>query len=86
MNTTIIVKTGKLTFDQWKAKYDLGSADRESWCYYDMVGKVDDNTAIITARVFDEKIFSSFMNSKEILEIENKYNLKHTIYKSKLAS
>ena len=52
MNTLIIVKIKNTTYDDWKKKFDTDAEVQSQMMRNTIVGKVDDNTAMISTEVF----------------------------------
>ena len=48
MNTLIIVKIKNTTYDEWKKKFDSDAEVQSEMMRNTIVGKVDDETAMIT--------------------------------------
>ena len=48
MNTLIIVKISNVTYDAWKKKFDSDAEVQSKMMRNTLVGKVDDNTAMIS--------------------------------------
>ena len=81
MNTLIIVKMTKVTYDDWKAKFD-GDAEAQAMMMRNTsVGKVDENTAMIFTEVFNPEMVQEFMNSDDFKEMETNLGLSHEVYK-----
>ena len=53
MNTLIIVKIKNTTYDEWKKKFDADAEVQSQMMRNTIVGKVDDNTAMISTEVFN---------------------------------
>ena len=51
MNTLIIVKIKNTTYDEWKKKFDSDAEVQSQMMRNTIVGKVDDNTAMISTEV-----------------------------------
>tara|TARA_B100001121_G_C18251325_1_gene417377 strand:+ start:279 stop:539 length:261 start_codon:yes stop_codon:yes gene_type:complete len=67
------------TYDEWKSVYDGDLELRKQFMKDDMVGKVDENTALIKATIIDPEITEKVM-SLRIPEIAPKLGLEHEIY------
>ena len=52
MNTLIIVKIKNTTYDEWKKKFDSDAEVQSQMMRNTIVGKVDDETAMISTEVF----------------------------------
>ena len=67
------------TYDEWKSVYDGDLELRKQFMKDDMVGKVDENTAMIKATITDPEIMEKVM-SERISEIAPKLDLEHKMY------
>ena len=81
MNTLIIAKMSKVTFDEWKVKFDEDSEVQSKMMRNTKVGKVDDNTAMVFTEVFNPEMVQEFMNSDDFKEMETNLGLSHEVYK-----
>lgn len=71
----------KVTYDDWKVKFDEDSEVQSKMMRNTTVGKVDDNTAMVFTEVFNPELVDEFMNSDEFKEMENNLGLSHDVYK-----
>ena len=69
MNTLIIVKIKNTTYDEWKKKFDADAEVQSQMMRNTIVGKVDDNTAMISTEVFNPDIVGQFMSSDEFRQM-----------------
>ena len=53
LNTMIVVKMKKTNFSEWKKLFDDDAENRAKFARDTLVGKVDENTAIVTGDIFD---------------------------------
>ena len=53
MNTLIIVKISNVNYDEWKKKFDSDAEVQSKMMRNTLVGRVDENTAMISTEVFD---------------------------------
>ena len=53
MNTLIIVNIKNTSYDEWKNKFDSDAEVQSQMMRNTIVGKVDDNTAMISTEVFN---------------------------------
>ncbi len=81
MNTLIIVKMTKVTYNDWKVKFDEDSEIQSKMMRNTTVGKVDDNTAMVLTEVFNPEMVQEFMNSNDFKEMETNLGLSHEVYK-----
>ena len=80
MNTLIIVNIKNTTYDEWKKKFDEDSEVQSQMMRNTIVGKVDDNTAMISTEVFNPEIVEQFMSSDEFKQMEQELGLSHDVY------
>ena len=80
MNTLIIVNIKNTTYDEWKKKFDEDSEVQSQMMRNTIVGKVDDNTAMISTEVFNPEMVGQFMSSDEFKQIEQELGLSHDVY------
>ena len=81
MNTLIIVKMTKVTYDDWIIKFDEDSEVQSKMMRNTTVGKVDDNTAMVLTEVFNPEMVQEFMNSDDFKQMETNLGLSHEVYK-----
>ena len=80
MNIHIIVKIKNTTYDEWKKKFDEDSEVQSQMMRNTIVGKVDDNTAMISTEVFNPELVGQFMSSDEFKQMEQELGLSHDVY------
>ena len=80
MNTHIIVKINNTTDDEWKKKIDADAEVQSQMMRNSIVGKVDDETAIISTDVFNPEMVGQFMSSDEFKQMEKDLGLSHEVY------
>ena len=80
MNTLIIVKIKNTTYDEWKKKFDADAEVQSQMMRNTIVGKVDDNTAMISTEVFNPDMVGQFMSSDEFKQKQENL-LKETLKK-----
>ena len=51
MNTLIIVKISNVTYDEWKKKFDSDAEIQSKMMRNTLVGRVDENTAMILSLI-----------------------------------
>ena len=68
-----------VSYDEWKAVYDGDAELRKQFMKDDIVGKVDENTAMIKATRTDPEKMEMVM-SERIPEIAPKLGLEHEMY------
>ena len=81
MNTLIIAKMSKVTFDEWKVKFDEDAEVQSKIMRNTWVGKVDHNTAMVLTEVFNPEMVQEFMNSEDFKNMETNLGLSHEVYK-----
>ena len=81
MNTFIIVKIKNTTYDDWKKKFDSDAEVQSQMMRNTIVGKVDNNTAMVLTEVFNPEMVQEFMNSDDFKEMETNLGLSHEVYK-----
>ena len=80
MNTLIIVNIKNTTYDEWKKKFDEDSEVQSQMMRNTIVGKVDDNTAMISTEVFNPEMVEQLMSSDEFKQMEQELGLSHDVY------
>ncbi len=81
MNTLIIAKMTKVSYEDWKIKFDEDAEVQSKMMRNTTVGKVDDNTAMVLTEVFNPEMVQEFMNSDDFKEMETNLGLSHEVYK-----
>ena len=88
MNTLIIAKMTKVTYDDWKIKFDEDAEVQSKMMRNTTVGKVDDNTEMVLTEVFNPEIVQEFMNSDDFKEMDEKektlMNMRVGVYLDKM--
>ena len=80
MNTLIIVKIKNTTYDEWRKKFDADEEVQSQMMRNTIVGKVDDNTVMISTEVFNPQMIGEFMSSDEFKKMEQELGLSHEVY------
>ena len=80
MNTFIIVKIKNTTYDECKQKFDADAEVQSQMMRNTIVGKVDDETAMISTEVFNSEMVGQFMSSDEFKQMEEELGLSHEVY------
>ena len=80
MNTLIIVNIKNTSYDTWRKKFDEDSEVQSQMMRNTIVGKVDDNTAMISTEVFNPEMVGQFMSSDEFKQMEQELGLSHDVY------
>ena len=80
LNTMIVVKMTKTNYTEWKKLFDGDAENRAKFMRDALVGKVDENTAVVTADVFDPEGMKQALSDPELGKIFKKKGIEHTMY------
>ena len=80
LNTMVIVKMNNCTYDEWKKVFDESSESDAEFMRDVIVGKVDNNTAMVSCDVFDPEKMQSMFEDPEMKKIEDDMGLVHEVY------
>ena len=80
LNTMVIVKMNNSTYDEWKKVFDESSESDAEFMRDVIVGKVDNNTAMVSCDVFDPEKMQSMFEDPEMKKIEEDMGLVHEVY------
>jgi len=80
LNTMIIVKLKKINYTEWKKFFDGNAEMRAKFMRDALVGKVDENTAIVTADIFDPEGMKQALSAPELGKSFEEMGIEHTIY------
>ena len=80
LNTMIVVKMTKTNYTEWKKLFDGDAENRAKFMRDALVGKVDENTAVVTADVFDPEGMKQALSDPELGKIFEEMGIEHTIY------
>ena len=80
LNTMIVVKMKKTNFSEWKKLFDGDAEMRSKFMRDALVGKVDENTAVVTADVFDPEGMQTHVSDPELGKIFEEMGIEHTVY------
>ena len=80
LNTMIVVKMDKTNFSEWKKLFDGDAEIRSKFMRDDLVGKVDENTAVVTADIFDPEGMKQALSCPEVDKLLKEMGIEHTIY------
>ena len=75
----LIIAKFTCSYDEWKTIYDGDLELRQQFMKDDLVGKVNENTAMIKATIIDTEKMEKIM-SERIPEIAPKLGLEHEMY------
>ena len=80
LNTMVVVNMKKTNYSEWKKLFD-GDAEKQAKFMRDvLVGKVDENTAVVTADVFDPEEMKQALSDPELSKRLEEMGVEHTIY------
>ena len=80
LNTMIVVKMTKTNYTEWKKLFDGDAEKRTKFMRDALVGKVDENTAVVTADIFDPEGMKQALSDPELGKIFEEMGIEHTIY------
>jgi len=80
LNTMIVVKLKKTNYTEWKKFFDGNAEMRAKFMRDAFVGKVDENTAIVTADIFDPEGMKQTLSDPELGKSFEEMGIEHTIY------
>jgi len=80
LNTMIVVKITKTNYTEWKKLFDGDAENRAKFMRNALVGKVDENTAVVTADVFDPEGMKQTLSDPELGKRLEEMGIEHTIY------
>jgi len=80
LNTMIVVKMKKTNYTEWKKLFDGNAEMRAKFMRDALVGKVDENTAIVTADIFDPEGMKQTLSDPELGKSFKEMGIEHTIY------
>ena len=80
LNTMIVVKITKTNYTEWKKLFDGDAEMRSKFMRDALVGKVDENTAIVTADIFDPEGMKQALSDPELGKSFEEMGIEHTIY------
>ena len=80
LNTMIVVNMKKTNFSEWKKLFDGDAEMRSKFMRDALVGKVDENTAVVTADIFDPEGMKQALSGPEVDKLLKEMGIEHTIY------
>jgi len=80
LNTMIVVKLKKTNYTEWKKLFDGDAENRAKFMRDALVGKVDENTAVVTADIFDPEGMKQALSDPELGKRLEEMGFEHTIY------
>ena len=81
LNTMIVVKMKKTNYTEWKKIFDGDAEKRAKFMRDALVGKVDENTAVVTADIFDPEGMKQALSGPEVDKLLKEMGIEHTIYR-----
>ena len=80
LNTMIVVKMINSNYTEWKKLFDEDAEKQEKFMKDTLVGKIDENTAVVTADIFDPEGMQTHISDPEQSKIFEEMGIEHTIY------
>ena len=80
LNTMIVVKMTKTNYTEQKKLFDGDAEKRAKFMRDALVGKVDENTAVVTADIFNPEGMKQALSDPELGKIFEEMGIEHTIY------
>ena len=80
LNTMILLKMKNWTYDDCKKAFDADAEMQAEFMWETIVGKVDEQTAIVSADVFAPEKMQQLMSAPEFKQLEEEMGLEHTVY------
>ena len=81
LNTMLVVKMTKSNYTEWKKLFDEDAEKQEKFMKDTLVGKIDENTAVVTADIFDPEGMQTHISDPEQSKIFEEMGIEHTMYK-----
>ena len=79
LNTMLVVKMTKSNYTEWKKLFDEDAEKQEKFMKDTLVGKIDENTAVVTADIFDPEGMQTHISDPEQSKIFEEMGIEHTI-------
>ena len=80
LNTMLVVKMTKSNYTEWKKLFDEDAEKQEKFMKDTLVGKIDENTAVVPADIFDPEGMQTHISDPEQSKIFEEMGIEHTIY------
>ena len=80
LNTMLVVKMTKSNYTEWKKLFDEDAEKQEKFMKDTLVGKIDENTDVVTADIFDPEGMQTHISDPEQSKIFEEMGIEHTIY------
>ena len=81
----IVVRMTKTNYTEWKKLFDSDAENRAKFMRNALVGKVDENTAVVTGDIFDPEGMKQALSDPELGKIFEEMGIEHTMYMLKPA-
>ena len=79
LNTMIVVKMTKTNYTEWKKLFDGNAEMRSKFMRDALVGKVDENTAVVASDIFDPEGMKQAWSEPELGKSFEEMGIEHTI-------
>ena len=76
----IVVKMINSNYTEWKKLFDEDAEKQEKFMKDTLVGKIDENTAVVTADIFDPEGMQTHISDPEQSKIFEEMGIEHTVY------
>ena len=80
LNTMLVVKMTKSNYTEWKKIFDEDAEKQKKFMKDTLVGKIDENTAVVTADIFDPEGMQTHISDPEQSKIFEEMGIEHTVY------
>ena len=80
LNTMLVVKMTKSNYTEWKKLFDEDAEKQEKFMKDTLVGKIDENTAVVTADIFDPEGMQTHISDPEQSKIFEEMGIEHIVY------
>ena len=80
LNTMLVVKMTKSNYTEWKKLFDEDAEKQEKFMKDTLVGKIDENTAVVTADIFGPEGMQTHISDPEQSKIFEEMGIEHTVY------
>ena len=80
LNTMVVVNMKKTNYSEWKKLFDGDAEKQAKFMRNVLVGKVDENTAVVKADVFDPEGMKQALSDPELSKSLEEMGVEHTIY------
>jgi len=76
----LVVKMTKSNYTEWKKLFDEDAEKQEKFMKDTLVGKIDENTAVVTADIFDPEGMQTHISDPEQSKIFEEMGIEHRVY------